>query len=35
MDTQMIRDFFDRLAPEWDAEMIRDDKVTGIDLSPE
>lgn len=27
MDKQKIRDFFDSLAPEWDAEMIRDDAV--------
>lgn len=29
MNKQDIRDFFDRLAPQWDADMIRSDEIIG------
>ncbi len=32
IDKQNVIDFFDRCAPSWDAEMIRDDAIVGIIL---
>ena len=32
MDKQSVIRFFDRLAPEWDAEMVRSDEIIGVIL---
>ena len=32
MDKQSVKEFFDRLAPQWDAEMIRSDEIIGLIL---